>query len=212
MRLFLFLCFACAIITTPPIQDADDEANLGAATGLLKWFHDVEHDAGQTFTPSANLMLNSYTFQVGRKNDNDHADEWLKFRLGTIDRSGGFDFVDIYEEEAHWDMDWAQGDYVTITLDTPQALAGGVEYGVIQDAQQMGNWNGPGIPYLNENADSSYAGGNAIGRGGQRSRDLIFHTNLTAATGGGGGVPEPATATLALLGLGGLMMRRRRNA
>ena len=28
----------------------------------------------------------------------------------------------------------------------------------------------------------------------------------------GGGVPEPATATLALLGLGGLMMRRRRNA
>ena len=32
-----------------------------------------------------------------------------------------------------------------------------------------------------------------------------------AAT-GGNAVPEPATATLALLGLGGLMMRRRRNA
>ena len=130
--------------TTAPIQDADDEANLGAATGLLKWFHDVEHDAGQTFTPSANLMLNSYTFQVGRKNDNDHADEWLKFRLGTIDRSGGFDFVDIYEEEAHWDMDWAQGDYVTITLDTPQALAGGVEYGVIPcpaDGQLEWSWH-----------------------------------------------------------------------
>ena len=30
--------------------------------------------------------------------------------------------------------------------------------------------------------------------------------------GGGGGIPEPATVTLAMLGLGGLMMRRRRNA
>jgi hypothetical protein len=33
-----------------------------------------------------------------------------------------------------------------------------------------------------------------------------------AAPGGGVSVPEPATATLALLGLGGLMMRRRRQA
>jgi hypothetical protein len=37
---------------------------------------------------------------------------------------------------------------------------------------------------------------------------------ISAVSGGGGGnaVPEPATATLAMLGLGGLMMRRRRNA
>jgi hypothetical protein len=41
----------------------------------------------------------------------------------------------------------------------------------------------------------------------------VGYTELDViGTAGGNAVPEPATATLALLGLGGLMMRRRRNA
>jgi len=41
---------------------------------------------------------------------------------------------------------------------------------------------------------------------GQGTIFLTGLSNVTAIT-----VPEPATATLALLGLGGLMMRRRRD-
>ena len=92
-------------------------------------------------------------------------------------------------------------------------------------------WNGPG-PYGNGDwqdfADtqfsfdidaSTFASGTEgqsiylkLDHSGQRG---MYYDNIMferVEDNAGGGVPEPATATLALLGLGGLMMRRRRNA
>ena len=49
---------------------------------------------------------------------------------------------------------------------------------------------------------------NGFGRNRLGLAEIVFAEAAEAAP----SVPEPATATLALLGLGGLMVRRRRNA
>ena len=166
-----------SISTTAPIVTPTDESNLGAETGTLKWFHDIEHNAGQTFTPGDDLQLKSFTVRVGKPNEADANPERLNFRLGIITRPEGvFTFTDLYEEEATWTVDTLANDYMTFTLDVPQDVNDGVEYGVILDAQAMGNWRN-GIPYLSETGNT-YAAGNSIGRGGQRNNDLAFHADL----------------------------------
>jgi hypothetical protein len=58
--------------TTAPTVDGLDEANLVTGTGRLKWFDDVEHDAGQTFTPASHwrqVKRNPLKFsRLGQKN------------------------------------------------------------------------------------------------------------------------------------------------
>ena len=48
--------------------------------------------------------------------------------------------------------------------------------------------------------------------GSSVDQSMYREIDVFVSTGGGGGVPEPATATLAMLGLGGLLMRRKRTA
>ena len=132
MKKVMFLVMAVAIVAsanaavitvsqTAPTADATDEANLGAETGTLKWFHDIEHDAGQTFTPSENLQLNAFTVRIGKPNEDDAPDR-LNFRLGTITRPEGvFTFTDIYaENDVMIGADLLANDFMTITLDEAQ--------------------------------------------------------------------------------------------
>jgi hypothetical protein len=191
---------------TPPSVDSDDIANMGPGAATQKWFHDIEHDAGQTFTPTADLQLNSFSVQLSSRNDNDaDPNEWVLLRLGTITRPGGeFTFTDFYTEDAYQTTDWAAGDWLTFTFDTPQVLTAGVEYGVITDAQQMGSWRDGGIPYRHRTGND-YAGGHMINRGGASTgSDLVFVADLSEP------VPEPSTIALASLGILGLLGFRRR--
>ena len=200
-----------SISTTAPTTNAGlDEWNYAAPTGTQKWFHDVEHDAGQTFTPTTSGMLNSFTIYLSQQNNNDAGDENVDFRFGTITRPlGEFTFNQTYVENAALAPspggDWAANDYITFTLVTPQAVTAGVEYGVITDAIKMGGWQTPGggIPYRHTTGNA-YGAGVMINRGGENaSRDIVFHADITA-------IPEPSTT--ALLGLGGLalILRRRK--
>lgn len=165
--------------TTAPTVDGEDISNLTVADTRLKWFHDVEHDAGQTFTPGADAVLNAWTIRLSHPNEIDAGTESVLIRLGTITRPGDvFTFTDIYSELAETTgPDWNADDYLTFTLNTPQGLTAGVEYGIINDAQSMGDWH-HGIPYIHRSSGSSYADGVGINRGGEGNFDLAFHADL----------------------------------
>ena len=126
-----------SVSTTAPTVDGGDIANLVTPTATHKWFDDVEHDAGQTFTPETDGFVRSITIYLSSPNENDGANENIDLRLGTISRPGDvFTFSDIYVENAAWSMDWAADDYVTFAFDTPQPVTAGVEYGLITDASR----------------------------------------------------------------------------
>ena len=172
-----------SISTTAPTVDGYDIANYAAPTATQKWFHDIEHDAGQTFTPTEDGLLNSFTVYLASKNLNDAGSENVDLRLGIISRPGGvFTFTDVYSENAVMaaspEGDWAAEDYITFTFDTPQAVSAGVEYGIITDAQSMGSWRNGGIPYRHRTGND-YAGGVLINRGRESARsDLVFHIDI----------------------------------
>jgi len=174
-----------SISTTAPTADAMDVSNYETPTATQKWFHDVEHDAGQTFTPTADGFLQSFTVYLSSKNENDAGNENVDIRFGTISRPGEvFTFTDVYSENAVMapspEGDWAADDYITFTFETPQAVSAGVEYGVITDAQEMGGWQQGGIPYRHRTRNT-YAGGVMINRGGESANaDLVFHADIVA--------------------------------
>lgn len=180
-----------SINATAPTVDATDESNYAAPTGTQKWFNDIEHDAGQTFTPTTDGLLESFTIYLSSGNPNDGGSESVDLRFGTISRPEGvFTFTDVYSEAIDMgpspEGDWLADDYITFTFDTPQPVTAGVEYGIITDAQSMGNWR-EGIPYRHRSGNT-YAGGVLINRGGESTNsDLIFHANIEPTTGGGGG-------------------------
>ena len=195
-----------SVSTTAPTVDGNDIANLVASTGRQKWFNDIEHDAGQTFIPAADGMVNSITIWLDSGNLNDGGNENVDLRLGTVTRPGGtFTFTDTYVENAVMGGDWAAGDYVTFAFDTPQAVTAGVEYGIITDAQAMGSWR-EGIPYRHRSGNT-YADGVLINRGTESTNtDLIFHLDIDSAA----AIPEPSTGLLGVAGL--LFLARRRRA
>jgi hypothetical protein len=195
-----------AISTSAPSVDGLDEANLVASTGTWKWFNDNGRNLGQTFTPGSDATFTSFTTWLS--SGNSAAPDTYRFKVGTISRPlGVFTFTEIVDEATTQTADWTAGDYLTWTLDTPMALTGGVEYGVVIEAVSNGAWQA-GIPYTHHGG-AGYASGNgiyggAIGSPTAQGNDLVFHANLVAA------VPEPSST--ALLGLGGLalILRKRR--
>ena len=172
--------------TTAPAVGALDLSNNATPTGTQKWFDDVEHDAGQTFTPTADGLLVSFTIFLSSGNPNDGGAENVDVRFGTISRPDGvFTFTDLYVENAVMapspEGDWEAGDYITFTFDTPQPVTAGVEYGIITDAQNMGNWR-EGIPYRHRTSNV-YDGGVMINRGGEAANaDLVFHAEIVSGT------------------------------
>ena len=174
-----------SISATAPATDGSDISNEASPTATQKWFSDVEHDAGQTFTPAADGLLKSFTVYLASGNLNDAGNENVDLRLGTISRPDGeFTFTDIYSENAVMAPspggDWETDDYITFTFDTPQPVSAGVEYGIITDAQLMGSWRDGGIPYRHRTGNE-YDGGVMINRGGEAGNtDLVFHIDIAA--------------------------------
>ena len=200
---------------TAPTVDGADIASLGATSGLEKFWTDTRA-IGQTFKMGAeDAWLDAITLRTDRIS---LATKTYEIRVGAV---SGNTFAEIASATTTATQSGAAAanDYVTYTLDTPVLLAAGMDYGFdIGMKSSTSGWRS-GIPYMYQGSNASYADGQAyrstINNTGTSpfsflNGDKVFHLNLTADT--GGGVPEPATATLALLGLGGLMMRRRRNA
>jgi hypothetical protein len=181
----LALPTSAATVTTSssaPEPGPLDVSNLADPTATQKWFSDVEHDAGQTFTPTTDGLLVSFTVWLSSPNPNDGGDENVDVRLGTISRPNEeFTFTEVYAENAAMapspEGDWEADDYLTFTFDTPQPVTAGVEYGIITDAQRMGNWR-VGIPYRHR-TPNLYEGGVMINRGNEApNTDLVFHAQI----------------------------------
>src|SRR6056297_3096101 len=69
--------------TTAPEAGPLDISNEAAPTARQKWFSDIEHDAGQTFTPTSDGLLVSFTVWLSSANPNDGGNENVDLRLGT---------------------------------------------------------------------------------------------------------------------------------
>lgn len=172
--------------TTAPEVGPLDISNSAEPTARQKWFSDIEHDAGQSFTPTSDGLLVSFTVWLSSPNPNDAGDENIDLRLGTISRPDNvLTFTEIYAENATMapspEGDWEADDYLTFTFETPQPVTAGVEYAIITDAQKMGNWR-EGIPYRHRTPDA-YDGGVMINRGGESANtDLVFHAGIISGT------------------------------
>ena len=101
---------------------------------------------------------------------------------------------------------YAPGDYLTFTFDTPLTLSPNTTYGFMWGSAAQGFVSGNNLD------DSTYGGGTAISSGDNnipdlanlinRNVDRVFHADIDA-------VPEPSTALFGLAGLA-LALRRRR--
>jgi hypothetical protein len=224
-----------------PATDGEDVANWAASTGTDKWFPEVTpagQPKGQTITPSSNVQLNSLTYQIA---DNQQAPPTKDYtiRVSTVDRVDPGDpstwtLTEVHSETATQASDtWAgpnspvvsDGEqsampYMTWSLDSPVTLSAGQEYGIdVAITNTTSGWR-QGIPYL-KRAGDEYADGTRYFTGGESGDqgsymvgdstmdhvdgDMLFHADLSSSE-----IPEPAS--LALFGMGGLMLlpRRRR--
>ena len=221
----------CSVSISAPAIDGEDIANYAASTGTDKWWPDnnaTGSPKGQTFTTDSDgSILNSITFEISDTQKAEPTKTYV-MRLSTIDKvdpsdSSTWVLNTFYTETAIQDTaQWIGTDkatsigvdaapFMTWSFDAPVTLAGNTEYALdIGMTDSTSSWS-TGIPYIKRTADE-YAGGTRYMSGtagggigdttmNNVSGDRVFHLDMTA-------VPEPAT--LALLGLGGLLIRRKR--
>lgn len=154
---------------------------------------------GQTFTTGVDDgYLVSYTVKSARAEGGNGT---YTLRVSTV---SGTTLSVVATESVTTSDNVAVDDYITFTFDTPIVLSGSTQYGI--DVGRAGSgWHS----YRNTD-DSSYGGGTAYssGSGGAgntslsaHGHDRYFHLDIVT-------IPEPSS--LALLGLGGLMIARRR--
>ena len=202
------------INATAPVVDGADIAMLnqgGATTGNGKLWTDTPV-LGQRFTVGSTCMiLDAITVQSGTLAQ---ATKTYSIRIGQV---AGTSFTTLATESGTQTGTINANDYVTFTLDTPLFLWSDTVYGFdVAMTNTTTLWQ-TGIPYLKQNADTNYAGGQGYSTGTQHipgatislgTYDRVFHLNITA-------VPEPSA--FALLGMGavgllGFAWRRRKRA
>ena len=206
-----------------PMVNGADIANLtwdSDGGQLTKTFTDTLNP-GQSFTTGANAggyTLNSFSLQTHTPSQNDGhgAREW-EMRVIAISGSGaGATSTTVAQALAISQAPgtFAVADWFTWSFDSPVALSANTVYGIDVEHSLSDDWRN-GITYFRHNNADNIAGGHWYVRGDgdpgtfsdytRTGRDFVFHVDLTATA-----VPEPAS--LALLGLGSVVMlvRRRR--
>ena len=224
-----------AIVTvgaTAPVEDGLDVANYVDTGNLDKWFYYTGEAAskvmGQTFTSDGSGgVLNAITYEIA-DDQKTESDKHFLVSVSTINKvdpgdSSTWILTEIYSENGSLMDQWIGVDkatelgvdaapFVSWTFDTPLALAANTEYavGVGMLDTSTGHWSA-GIPYIKFSNVDQYAGGTRYMSGtgafpgisdgtmSSVSGDRVFHLDI---------VPEPAT--MMLLGLGGLLLRRKR--
>lgn len=200
------------ISSSTPTVDGGDIANLTwTGTATDKTFSDATNP-GQTFTTGndAGYTLNSLSYQVNSTSAaGTGARTWT---LRVVKITGGNNTTTETIEVGSTDAGgtpWSPGDWFTFSLATPIALDPNTLYGFDVEHTAGGDW-GNGIPYFryNNSVDAvagayryTKADGDPATINDDASRDRVFHVDLDV-------VPEPGS--LALLGLGGLLIARRR--
>lgn len=199
----------------PPVVDGADIANLGAATGSEKLWTDTRA-IGQSFTTGNNPLGYDLGAITLRSHTDAPATKRYTLTVGTVTGTtyGAF----FTESNILQGVNSLAGDYWTFLFSSPIHLNPNTLYGFDLAMNSSTTAWQSGIPYRSIN--SSYTGGaqfrsstNATSTAaiGFISGDKVFHLNMTATT-ANAVVPEPATAAMALLTMGGLALRRRRTA
>lgn len=200
----------------PPVVDGADIANLGAATGSEKLWTDTRA-IGQSFTTGNNPLGYDLGAITLRSHTNAPAIKRYTLTVGTVTGTSYGAFFT--ESNIVQSANSLAGDYWTFLFSSPIHLNPNTLYGFDLAMNSSTTAWQSGIPYRSITGNN-YAGGaqfrsttNATSTGtiGFISGDKVFHLNMSA-TAANVVVPEPATATLGLLAMGGLMLRRRRMA
>lgn len=210
-----------------PVVDGADLANLTQDTAFEDFQSSFEWPdrgaRGQTFTTGGNVpgyTLNAITVQSDKTTVGSAS---YRVRVGSV---SGTSFTSFTPETGNFGA-VADNEFVTFTLDTPLLLSANTVYGFdiglfspSPNAFATVGWQlrnntgqfagGQRYTSTGPTQETRYLGSGTVSFHNPADSDRIFHLDLTANS--TGAVPEPATATIALFGLGGLMMRRWRIA
>jgi len=200
------------ISSSAPVVDGADIANTTwTDTADIKTFSDASNP-GTSFTTGndAGYTISSLSLQVDTSSNSPTNERLWTLRVIAINPDNTTTSTVVIETDSVQaaGSEWSVGDWFTFELDSPVALSPNTLYGFDVEHASGGNWPN-GIPYFRENRSDDLAGayrytkadGNPTEISASTGRDLVFHADIAA-------VPEPGS--LALLGLGGLLIARRR--